>query len=198
MSSYTEDNLNKLLKKDLIAIILVMQSKTSADNAEVLEEVRKSNSKFDIMQCDLVVTKKVTSELHSRLASMERQCWANTHYLRRECLENVVIPKEVEQKDLEGKVMSVLEKFGCRIDPDNIEDCHRLIKKSDNVKIKFSIQKYCQYVLWIKRDLRNLNLEDLDFLGENEIYINWSLCQYYRMLWSKSKKLHSMGKIHRF
>ena len=34
MSSYTEDNLNKLLKKDLIAIILVMQSKTSADNAE--------------------------------------------------------------------------------------------------------------------------------------------------------------------
>ena len=74
MSLYTEDNLSKLLKKDLIAIILVMQSKTSADNAEVLEEVRKSNSKFDIMQCDLVVAKKVTSELHSRLASMDCQC----------------------------------------------------------------------------------------------------------------------------
>ena len=153
MSLYTEDNLSKLLKKDLIAIILVMQSKTSADNAEVLEEVRKSNSKFDIMQCDLVVAKKVTSELHSRLASMECQCWANAHYLRRECLEIVVIPKEVEQNDLEGKVLSVLEKVGCRIDPDNIEDCHPLIKKSNNVKIKFSIQKYCQYVLWIKRDL---------------------------------------------
>ena len=183
MSLYTEDNLSKVLKKDLITIILVMQSKTSADNAEVLEEVRKSNSKFDIMQCDLVVAKKVTSELNSRLASMECQCWANAHYLRRECLEIVVIPKEVEQKecleivvipkeveqkecleivvipkevkqkDLEGKVRSVLEKVGCRIDPDNIEDCHPLIKKSDNVKIKFSTQKYCQYVLWIKRDL---------------------------------------------
>ena len=66
---------------------------------------------------------------------------------QKECLEIVVIPKEVEQKDLEGKVLSVLEKVGCRIDPDNIEDCLPLMKKSDNVKIKFSIQKYCQYVL---------------------------------------------------
>ena len=35
MSSYTEEDLNKLLKKKLIAIILAMQSKISADNAEV-------------------------------------------------------------------------------------------------------------------------------------------------------------------
>ena len=99
------------------------------------------------------------------------------------------IPKEVEQKDLEGKALSVLEKVGCKRDPDNIEDCHRLRKKSDNVIIKFSRSKDCQHVLRVKRDLRNLNLKDLGFHGENKIYIN----QYYRMLWSKSKILHSMG-----
>ena len=49
MSSYTEDNLDKLLKKDFIAIIFAVQSKTSADNVEILEEIRKLNSKFDIM-----------------------------------------------------------------------------------------------------------------------------------------------------
>ena len=49
MSSYTEDNLDKLLNKDFIAIIFAVQSKTSADNVEVLEEIRKLNSKFDIM-----------------------------------------------------------------------------------------------------------------------------------------------------
>ena len=58
MSSYIEDNLGKLLKKDLIVIILAMQSKTSADNAELLEEICTLNSKFDIMQSDLLVAKK--------------------------------------------------------------------------------------------------------------------------------------------
>ena len=71
--------------------------------------IRKLSSKFDIMYSDLAVTKKVNSELSSRLVNMERQCWANAQYLRRECLEIIGIPKEVEQKDLEGKVLSVLE-----------------------------------------------------------------------------------------
>ena len=57
MSSYTDDNLDKLLKKYLIAIALAMQSKTSADDAGVLKERRKLNSKFDIMHSDLIVTK---------------------------------------------------------------------------------------------------------------------------------------------
>ena len=93
-------------------------------------------------------------------------------------------------------MLSVLEKFCCKIDPDNIKDCHWLSKKSDNVIIKFSRRKDSQHVLRVKKDLRNLNLEDLGFHEENEIYINGSLCQYYRMLWFKSKKLHSMGRIH--
>ena len=159
--------MDKLLKKDLIALVLAMQSKISASNAEVLEEIHKLNSKFDILQSELLVTKKVNSELSSRLVNMERQCWANAQYSRRECLEVVGIPREVEQKDLESKVLSVLEKVGCKINPDNIEDCHRLSKKSDNVIIKFSRRKDCQHVLRVKKDLRNLNLEDLGFHGEN-------------------------------
>ena len=86
MSSYTEEKLEKLLKKDLIAIILAMQSKMSANSAEVLEEIRKLNSKFDILQSDLLVTKKDNSELSSKLVNMERQCWSSAHYSRRECL----------------------------------------------------------------------------------------------------------------
>ena len=96
---------------------------------------------------------------------MERQCWASAYYLRRECLEIVVIPKEVEQKDLEGKVLSVLEKVGCRIDSDNMEDCHRLIRKSDNVKIKFSIQKYVSMSFGLKGIYKTLIWKISVFLG---------------------------------
>ena len=95
-------------------------------------------------------------------------------------------------------MLSVLEKIGCKIEPDSIEDCHRLSKNSDNVIIKFSRRNDCEHVLRVKEDLRNLNLEDLGFHGENKIYKNRGLCQYYRMLWSKSKKLHSMDRIHCF
>ena len=88
--------MDKLLKKDLIAIVLAMQSKMSANNAKVSEEIRKLNSKFDILLSDLLVTKKANSELSSRLVNMERQCWANAKYSRREYLEVVGIPKKVE------------------------------------------------------------------------------------------------------
>ena len=98
MSLYTEKNLDKLLKKDLIAIVLVMQSKRSANSAEVLEEIRKLNSKFNILQPDLLVTKEVNSELSSRLVNMERQCWTNAQYSSRECLEVVGIPRELDRK----------------------------------------------------------------------------------------------------
>ena len=57
MSSYTEENLHKLLKKDLVTIVLAMQSKMSANNAEVLEEIRKLYSKFDILRSDLLLRK---------------------------------------------------------------------------------------------------------------------------------------------
>ena len=65
--------MDKLLEKDLIVIVLAMQSQMSANSAEVLEEIRKLNSKFNILQPDLLVTKEVNSELSSRLANTERQ-----------------------------------------------------------------------------------------------------------------------------
>ena len=64
--------MDKLLKKGLIAIVLAIQFKMSANNAEVLEEITKLNSRFDILQSDLLVTKKVNSEFSSRVVNLER------------------------------------------------------------------------------------------------------------------------------
>ena len=68
---------------------------------------------------------------------------------------------------MESKVLSVLEKDGCKINPHNIDDCHGLSKKSNSAIIKFSRRKDCQHVLLVKKDRRNLNLEGLGFHGEN-------------------------------
>ena len=39
---------------------------------------------------------------------------------------------------------------------------------------------------------------DLDLPTGTKIYINQSLCPYYRILWSKAKRLHSMSSINIF
>ena len=41
-------------------------------------------------------------------------------------------------------------------------------------------------------------MENIDLPGQNKLYINKSLCPYYKVIWTKSKKLHSLSKIHSF
>ena len=41
-------------------------------------------------------------------------------------------------------------------------------------------------------------MEDVNLPGQNKLFINRSLCPCYKVLWSKSKKLHSLGKVFSF
>ena len=41
-------------------------------------------------------------------------------------------------------------------------------------------------------------MEGLQLTGQGKLYSKQSLCPYYRVLWSKSKSLHSMGKIYSY
>ena len=60
---------------------------------------------------------------------MERQCWANAQYSRRECLELVGVTRSVSDGNLEEKVLKIFEKVGCPIEGNNIEACHPMSKK---------------------------------------------------------------------
>ena len=71
---------------------------------------------------------------------------------------------------------------GCTIDPNFIDDCHRLGKNNDRVIVNFTRRKDCKQILKVKKDLRNLDMEDLDLPRGTKIYINQSLCPYYQIL----------------
>ena len=198
MATYTGDSLDKLRKQDLIPIVLSLQSKLEDKDNTVLEEVRKLNDSISKLHAELAVTKNVNNLLVTRLSTLERQCWANAQYSRRECLDIVGIPREVSGEVLEEKVLNIFGKLGCDISPDRIEACHRVGRTNDTVIVKFSRRKDCQHVWNVKKDLKKLTLEDLELPGNSKLFINRSLCPYYKMLWSKSKKLHSLSKIHSF
>ena len=167
-------------------------------NNKVLEEVRNLSDTITKLISELSITKNLNILLSSRLVTLERQSWANAQYSRRECLDIVGIPREVSGEVLEEKVMNIFDKIGCNISPDNIESCYRISKKSDTVIVKFSRRKDCQQVWQVKKDLQKMKMEDFDLPGSGKLFINRSLCPYYKVLWSKSKKLQNLGKIHSF
>ena len=47
----------------------------------------------------------------------------------------------------------------------------------------------------VKKDLKDLDASDLDLAAGKKLYINDSLCLYYRELWNKVKKLWKKKKI---
>ena len=77
MSQYKGEGLDKMLKRELIPIILSLQNKIIEDNNDMLQEMRKFNNNFAKLEFELVVTKLVNSELCKRIVTMERQCWEN-------------------------------------------------------------------------------------------------------------------------
>ena len=140
----------------------------------------------------------MNTEPTKRIVTLERQCWENAQYSRKERLEVVGIPRQVDDNLLETKVLSIFKKVGYRIDPGFIDDCHRLGKNSDRVIVQFSRRKDCKKVLQAKKDLKDLNTDNLNLPRGTEIFVNQSLCPHYRMLWSKSKRLRSMVMINSF
>ena len=77
MPQYKEEALGKILKRELIPIVLSLQNKITEDKNAMLQEMHKLNDKFAKLQAELVVTKRVNIELCKRIVTMERQCWAN-------------------------------------------------------------------------------------------------------------------------
>jgi len=77
----------------------------------------------------------------------------------------------------------------------DIEDCHRI--KGDRTIIKFSSRRKVKEVFSNKNKLKNVSNNDLGF-PEGKIYINDSLCPYYRGLWGKCKQSLIDKKIYSF
>ena len=99
MPQYTEESLDKLLKRQLIPIVSLLeehnrslQNRMSEMNSEMVEEMHKFNENFSKLQSELSVGKGVNTELTKRVVTLEHQCWANAQYSRKECVEMVGVP----------------------------------------------------------------------------------------------------------
>ena len=154
MASLTEESFSKLSKQELIAMMLQMQNEMESSDTKFAEELRELNESFQQLKSDLTITKNVNSQLHNRLVNMEKQCWANAQYSRRECVEIVGIPTSVPDNELEKTFCKIVDNVGIKISDRDIESCHRVGSQGRTI-VKFSHRKDCQQLLEVKKIFLN-------------------------------------------
>ena len=136
---------------------------------------------------------------------MERRYYVNEQYSRREYLEISGIPASFSDNGLEYKVLEILEEIDVPIDPSLVGDCHRLPSKGSSKKkkkrlviIKLNRRKDIRRILLNQNKLKSLKQESVNLPEEANVFINESLCLYYKKLWSKCRNLWGAGHISAF
>ena len=195
--SHTESSLMRLNKEDLVRMLLDYQGKFNNILDELKNDLNELKTKFCKLESDLHISRNVNDKLSDKLTVLERKCHANEQYSRRECLEILGIPAEVGDKDIEKKVLEVLDAIGSPVNTDLVEDCHRIPSKgfSKKVILKLSHRKDSRRVLLNKTKSKQLKPESLNLPDGVKICINKSLCPYYKKLWTKLRKLWDTKRI---
>ena len=93
----------------------------------------------------------------------------------------------------ETKICKISRSLDCNVNKEDLDACHWL-KDKEQVIVKFCQRKDCEKVLKAKNDLRKLHASNIDLPEGSNFFVNQSLCHYYRLLWSTSKKLHGKGR----
>ena len=91
----SEAALKKLSKDEIINLALDYQNKFDSTLAGISNELSDLKKDFEKLGSDLSVARQVNSVLRERVTSLERQCWSNSHYSRRKCLELVFLKQVI-------------------------------------------------------------------------------------------------------
>ena len=82
----------------------------------------------------------------------------------------------------------------------DIESCHRLKGKGSKgrVILKLSKRKHAEKITLNKNKLKNIDHKEIELSSVTKVFINGSLCGYYKLLWLRYKKLFLEKKIASF
>ena len=198
--AYSLLSLIKLTREELANIVLDYQHTFDNSLGSINAELLELKTKFTKIESDLVISRNVNVKLVERLVVTERKCWAKEQYSRRECLEISGIPEFVSDSALEDKIQGVLHGIDVEVDTENIESCHRLKGKGSKGKfiLKLSKRKDAEKIKLNKKKLKNIDHKKIGLSCGTKLFINESLCGYYKLLWSKCKTLFLEKKIASF
>ena len=191
----TEREINDLSKLTLINIIkglLSQVEKMSQDLSIIKRTIEEKQNETVAWQID--------EYLEDRIIDLEKRLTSSEQYSRRECIELVNIPDDINQDALENKVIDIFHVTGTNVTSRDFHAVHRL-RKSNVVIVKLVNQKDALSILRSKKKLRDLDPEDAERLNLNprtKIYVNESLCWMNKVLLGKCNSLYKMRMIQSF
>ena len=196
--SLTRETLMKMNKDVLAGMVLDYKERFDSTLSAITDELKELKTDFRKLESDLAISRNVNDKLTKQLILVERKCWANEQYSRRECLEISGIPESIQDDDLEDCVTKIFNECDTPVDPANIEACHRLKSKArpKETIIKLSKRKDVFTILQLKKKVKSVDITKVDLPRESLVFKNQSLCSYYKYLWSLCKRLDSRKLIH--
>ena len=136
--------------------------------------------------------------MEKKVISLEENGNLSEQYGRRNNLEITGISNEIEDVDLEGKVIEILDKIEVNISSKDIEACHRIGKSKDNSKktiICFVNRKYAKKAPLNRKNLKHLDKTSIGLSNSNNIFINENLTPMNNKLTFYCRKLKRDGYI---
>ena len=189
--AHTEQSLSKLSKDEFAKLVLHYQGKFDSVLKAVKDHICEMKTRFTALDSELHVRKTVADNLTKYIKTLERKCYENQQYSRREYLKISDIRGSIADNALKETVLDLFSKCNAPVNPSNVEDCHRL-KSTNNatqkVIMKLAKRKDLYRVLKAKSSLKNVDLNVTGIPPGTPIFVNQSLCRYYKFFWSKCKK----------
>ena len=147
-----------------------------------------------------MISSQNDQKFERRLADVERRLYAQEQYSRRECIE-IHGFENVENNKVEEAAIDVVNNTGGNYSKSDFHAIHKL--KNTNIVILKSVNRRTTLnILKSKKNLKNLNHEQKQKLSDhglrNKIYINESLCPYYRGLFGKCNALFKKNLLKNF
>ena len=130
---------------------------------EISKELAEIRKGYNRLESDLAITEEVKDSLRNQILTLEYQCWSNAQYPRQKTLEISGIPENIDDGELEGKLLTVLSKLDINIDPANVEACHWLKsnKKGKKAFMKLSRRKNSEEIRRVRSKLKTIDLKPI-------------------------------------
>ena len=182
--SLSEATLKKLSKDEVINLLLDYQNKfettltrMNTDLSGLRQDLSDLKENYIKLESELSVARQVNNKLKEHIVSLERQCWSNSQYSKRECQEITGILDKTDQKDLVNWMLKK-ENWMLKLTPQILRTVTGYRARSPNVQL-LNPQNEKMQTEFVKGT-------DLTLFGvSSPVFINISLCQYYKMLWHK-------------
>ena len=140
---------------------------------------------------ELIIIRNVNVNLENQIVNLEKLQAKAEQYNRRNSIEISGILNEIPDDDLEKHVIQICKNSTIAINLADIKGCHHLPlghnSTTDNkrVIVKFGNRKHSEFKLHSKKSISS----------KSKLYINHSLCPYYRYIRGKCKDLQRKGKV---